>query len=103
MGGGCSGTMRGNIVERFFHRDYGEQGDDCMLTRHTVWTPALTGGSDGRLVEDAGRAGEDFHQEVKVGDAPLDEGHPGVVEEVLDVFPPAGGEVVDDDDVVVLS
>ena len=103
MGGGCSGTMRGNIVERFFHRDYGEQGDDCMLTRHTVWTPALTGGSDGRLVEDAGRAGEDFHQEVEVRDTPLDECHPGVVEEVLDVHPAwRGREVVDDDDVVVL-
>jgi len=53
-------------------------------------------------VEDAVRAGEGLHQEVEVGDAPLDEGHPGVVEEVLDVHPPAGGEVVDDDDVVVL-
>ena len=40
---------------------------------------------------------------IKVGDAPLEEGHPGVIQEVLDVFPPPGGEVVDDDDVVVLS
>ena len=32
----------------------------------------------------------------------FDKRHPGVVEEVLDVLPPAGGEVVDDDDVVVL-
>jgi hypothetical protein len=53
-------------------------------------------------VEDAVRAREGLHQEVEVGDAPLDERHPGVVEEVLDVLPPPGGEVVDDDDVVVL-
>jgi hypothetical protein len=58
MGGGCSGTMNGNVVERIFHRDYDEQEDDCTLTRHTVWTPAPTGGSAGRLVEDAIRAGE---------------------------------------------
>jgi len=56
---------------------------------------------DGRLVEDAGCAGKDLHKEVEVRDAPLDERHPGVVEKVLDVFPPAGGEVVDDDDVVI--
>jgi len=31
-----------------------------------------------------------------------DERHPGVTEEVLDVLPPPGGEVVDDGDVVVL-
>ena len=44
-----------------------------------------------------------LHQEVEVGDAALDERHPGVVEEVLDVHPAwHGGEVVDDDDVVVL-
>ena len=59
-------------------------------------------GRNGRLVEDAVRAGEGLHQEVEVSDAPLDERHPGVIQEVLDVFPPAGGEVVDDDDVVVL-
>jgi len=59
-------------------------------------------GGDGRLVEDAVRAGEGLHQEVEVGDAPLDERHPGMVQEVLDVLPPPGGEVVDDDDVVVL-
>ena len=53
-------------------------------------------------MEDAGRAGEGLHEEVEVGDAPLDERHPGVIEEVLDVHPPAGGEVVDDHDVVVL-
>jgi hypothetical protein len=78
MGGGCSGTMNGNVVERFFRRDYDEQEDDCKLTRH-------------------------FHQEVEVRDTPLDECHPGVVEEVLDVHPAwRGREVVDDDDVVVL-
>ncbi len=60
-------------------------------------------GSDGRLVEDAVRAGEGLHQEVEVSDAPLDEGHPGVIQEVLDVLPAwHGREVVDDDDVVVL-
>ncbi len=53
-------------------------------------------------MEDAVRAGEGLHQEVEVGDAPLDEGHAGVVGEVFDVLQPAGGEVVDDDDVVVL-
>jgi len=53
-------------------------------------------------VEDAVRAGEGLHQEVEVSDAPLDECHPGVVPEVLDVHPPPGGEVVDDNDVVVL-
>ena len=52
-------------------------------------------------MEDAGCAGKDLHKEVEVRDAPLDERHPGVVEKVLDVFPPAGGEVVDDDDVVI--
>ena len=51
--------------------------------------------------EDAGRAGEGLHQEVEVGDAPLDERHPGVVEEELDVFPSPGGEVIDDGDVVM--
>ena len=59
-------------------------------------------GGDGRLVEDAVRAGERVHEQVEVGDAPFDERHPGVVQEVPDVFPPAGGEVIDDDDVVVL-
>jgi len=53
-------------------------------------------------VEDAVRAGEGLHQEVEIGDAPLDERRPGVVQEVLDVHPPPGGEVVDDEDVVVL-
>ena len=43
-----------------------------------------------------------LHEQVEVGDAPLDEGHTGVIQEVLDVLPPAGGEVVDDDDVVML-
>ena len=57
--------MRGNIVERFFHRDYGEQEDDCTFTRHTVWTPSLTGGNNGRLVEDASPAGDDVaHEEI---------------------------------------
>jgi len=59
-------------------------------------------GTDGIAAEDAVRAREGLHQEVKVGDAPLDERHPGVGEEVLDVLPPAGGEVIDDDDVVML-
>jgi len=96
-------AMNGTVVERFFRRDYAEQEDDCKLTWHAVWTPSLTGGSGGRRVEDAGRAGEDFHQEVEVRDTPLDECHPGVVEEVLDVHPAwRGREVVDDDDVVVL-
>ena len=58
MGGGCSATMNGNVVERFFRRDYAEQEDDCKLTWHAVWTPSLTGGSDDRLVEDASRARE---------------------------------------------
>ena len=53
-------------------------------------------------VEDAVRAREGLHQEIKVGDAPLDERHPGVVEEVLDLLPPPGGEVVNDDDVMML-
>jgi len=53
-------------------------------------------------VEDAVRARERIHEQVEVGDAPLDEVHPGMIEEVLDVFPPPGGEVVDDDDVVIL-
>jgi hypothetical protein len=52
--------------------------------------------------EDAVRAGEGLHQEVEVGDAPLDERHPGMVEEVLDLLPPAGGEDVDDGGGVVL-
>ncbi len=38
-------------------------------------------------MEDAVRAGKGLHQKIKVGDAPLDERHPGVVEEVLDVHP----------------
>ena len=60
-------------------------------------------GGDRRLVEDAGHAGEGLHEEVEVSDAPLNELHPEVVEEVLDLHPSAGGEVVDDGDVVVLS
>ena len=76
--------MNGNVVERFFRRDYAEQEDDCKLTWHAVWTPSLTGGSDDRLVEDAVRAREGLHQKVEVGDAPLDERYLGVVEEVLD-------------------
>ena len=60
-------------------------------------------GRDRRLVEDAVRAGEGLREQVEVGDAPLDERHPGVVEEVLDLLPPPRGEVVDDDGVVVLS
>jgi len=32
----------------------------------------------------------------------FDERHPGMTEEVLDVDSPPGGEVIDDDDVVVL-
>ena len=53
-------------------------------------------------MEDAVRAREGLHEEVEVGDAPLDKRHPGMVEEVLDVHPPPGGEVVDDDDDGVL-
>ena len=53
-------------------------------------------------MEDASRARERIHEQVKVRDAPLDEVHARVVQETLDVHPPAGGEVVDDDDVVVL-
>jgi hypothetical protein len=58
MGGGYFGTMNGNVVERFFCRNYDEQEDDCKLTPHTDWTPSLTGGSDDRLVEDAIHARE---------------------------------------------
>ena len=55
-------------------------------------------------MKDAVRAGEGLHEEVEVGDAPLDERHPGVIQEVFDVRPAwHGREVVDDDDVVVLS
>ncbi len=50
----------------------------------------------------AEKAGEDLHQKVMVGDAPLGKRHPGMVQEVLDVLPPPGREVVDNDDVVVL-
>ena len=53
-------------------------------------------------MEDTIRAREGLQQEIEVGDTPLDEGHPGVVEEVIDLLPPPGGKVVDDDDVVVL-
>jgi hypothetical protein len=54
-------------------------------------------------VKDAVRAGEGLHEEVEVGDAPLNKRHPGVVGEVFDVRPAwHGREVVDDDDVVVL-
>ena len=59
-------------------------------------------GTEGMAAEDAVRARERIHEEFEVGDAPLDERHPGVIQEVLDVFPPPGGEVVDDDDVVIL-
>nr|WP_261597912.1 hypothetical protein [Methanoculleus sp. Afa-1] len=63
------------------------------------FTDRGTGGAG----QNAVRAGEGLHQEVEVGDAPFDEGHPGVVQKVLDVFPAwHGREVVDDDDVVVL-
>ena len=41
-------------------------------------------------MKDVIRAREGLHQEVGIGDAPFDERHPGVVEEVLDVHPPAG-------------
>ena len=44
-------------------------------------------GGDGCLVEDAVRAREDLHEEVEVGDALLDERHPGMVEEGLDLLP----------------
>jgi len=35
MGGGCSATMNGNVVERFLRRDYAEQEEDCKST----WQP----------------------------------------------------------------
>ena len=44
-------------------------------------------GTEGMAAEDAGRAGEGLHQEIEVGDAPLDECHPEMVEEVLDLHP----------------
>jgi len=44
-----------------------------------------------------------LQQEVEAGDAPFDERHPGVVEEVLDVRLLAGGEVVDDHEIVVVG
>jgi hypothetical protein len=43
MSMGRSGTMNGNVVERFFRWGYDEQEDDCRLTRHAVWTPSLAG------------------------------------------------------------
>ena len=43
-----------------------------------------------------------LHEEVKVRDATPDERHRGVIEEVLDVHPPPGGEVVGDADIVML-
>ena len=62
------------------------------------YTDRGTGGAG----QNAIRAGEDLHQKVMVGDAPLGKRHPGMVQEVLDVHPAwRGGEVVDDDDVVV--
>ena len=62
------------------------------------YTDRGTGGAG----QNAIRAGEDLHQKVMVGDAPLGKRHPGMVQEVLDVFPPAGARVIDDADVVVL-
>jgi len=44
-------------------------------------------GTEGMAAEDAVRAGERLHQEVEVGDAPLDERHPGMIEEVLGLLP----------------
>ena len=49
--------------------------------------PFTDRGTDGMAAEDAVRAGEGLHQEV--GDAPLDELHPGVIQEVLDLHPVA--------------
>ena len=37
-------------------------------------------GTEGIAAEDAGCAGEDLHEEIEIGDAPLDERHPGVVD-----------------------
>ena len=62
--------------------------------------PSLASARGGIAAGDAGRAGGGLHR--KTGGAPLGECHPTVVEEVLDVHPLTGGEVVDDDDVVVL-
>ena len=45
--------------------------------------------TEGIAAEDAVRTGEGLHQEVEVGDAPFDERHPRVVEEVLDLHPVA--------------
>ena len=59
--------------------------------------------SDGRLVKDAVRPGTGVDEQVEVGDAPLDEGHPGVACEVLDILMPPGGEIVDDHDLVVVA
>ena len=46
-------------------------------------------GGDRRLMKDAVRPREDFHQEVKIGDASFDELHPRMVEEMLDLHPVA--------------
>jgi len=55
-------------------------------------------GTEGIAAEDAGRAGEHIHEQVEVGDARLDERHPGVIEGVLDVHQAwHSREAVDDD------
>ncbi len=64
-----------------------------------LWDPSPAKGCEGGRRQDAGPVGEGLHREV--GGAPLNEHHPGVVEEVLDLHPPAGGEVIDDGDVAI--
>ena len=97
-GGGCRNHGRHPAV---FRRDERLDGaGHVRLVRGEGVLHRPGHGGDGRLVEDAVRARERIHEEVEVGDAPLDERHPGVV----DLHPAwRGREVVDDDDVVVLS
>ncbi len=51
-----------------------------------------------RLLLLRSRGPSHLHQEVGVGDAPFNECHPGMV---LDLHPPAGGQVIDDNDVAI--
>ena len=102
--GGASGDVAGSTQGSWTGTD--PSGEVCV--RHEIVDPAsgeglpTDRGTEGIAAEDAVRAGEGLHEEVEVGDAPLNKRHPGVVEEVLDVLQPPGREVVDDDDVVVL-
>jgi len=102
--GGASGDVSGSTQGSWTGTD--PSGEVCV--RHEIVDPAsgeglpTDRGTDGIAAEDAVRAGEGLHEQVEVGDAPFDERHPGVIQEVFDVHPPPGGEVVDDDDVVML-